>query len=76
MKIYTETSLVNFEFWSGAKDRVQYLADDELNTIENELEDLYPDGLSETELNDLFWFEFDWVCSLIGTTEEEVISRD
>lgn len=76
MKIYTETSLVNFEFWSGAKDRVQYLTDDELNTIENELEDLYPDGLSETELNDLFWFEFDWVCSLIGTTEEEVISRD
>lgn len=76
MKIYTETSLVNFEFWSGAKGRVQYLTDDELNTIENELEDLYPDGLSETELNDLFWFEFDWVCSLIGTTEEEVISRD
>lgn len=42
MKIYTQTSLVNFEFWSGAKDRAQYLTDDELNTIENELENLYP----------------------------------
>lgn len=34
MKIYTENSLTNFEFWSGAKDTVKYLTDEELDTIE------------------------------------------
>lgn len=76
MKIYSEKSLRNFEFWSGAKDRAQYLTDDELSTIENELENIYPDGLSETELNDLFWFEFDWICEMIGETEEAVLNRE
>lgn len=76
MKIYAEKDLRDFEFWSGAKDRAQYLTDAELNTIENELEAIYPDGLSGTELNDLFWFEFDWICSLIGTTEAEVFERE
>lgn len=76
MKIYTEKDLRDFEFWSGAKDRAKYLTEDELNTIENELENLYPDGLSETELNDLFWFEFDWICGFIGETEESIFERE
>lgn len=76
MKLYTEKDLRDFEFWSGAKDRAKYLTEDELNTIENELEAIYPDGLSETELNDLFWFEFDFICNLIGTTEVEVFERE
>lgn len=76
MKIYKEESLRDFEFWSGARDRAKYLTDDEFDRIEAELEYQYPDGMSETELNDLFWFDFDWVCSLIGESEDSVLSRE
>ena len=26
----------------------------------------YPDGMTETQLNDLFWFEDKYLCELIG----------
>ena len=35
------------------------------------LEDLYPDGMEETEVNDLFWFEEEFLCELIGVDYEE-----
>lgn len=53
MKIYKEESLQDFEFWSGAKSFAEKLTDDELDTIEMNLEDVYPDGMDETGLNDL-----------------------
>ena len=71
MKIYKDEYLSNFEFWSGAKDRASQLTLDELERIESELEQLYPNGMSETELNDLFWFDFEWVVSLLGYESEE-----
>lgn len=76
MKVSTDKRLRDFEFWSGAKDRADLLTTEELDTLDIELGNQYPDGIDEGELNDLFWFEFDWICHLIGTTEEEVFSRD
>lgn len=69
MKLYREESLSNFEFWSGAKDRAEKLTDKELDQIESTLEDMYPDGMNETELNDLFWFDFESVLEWIGKEE-------
>jgi hypothetical protein len=71
MKMYKEESLSNFEFWSGAKDRADKLTSEELDQIESSLEDLYPDGMSETEINDLFWFDFETVLEWIGKEECE-----
>ena len=77
MKIYTEQSLRKFEFWSGAKDRVKYLTFDELDTIENLLEDSYPDGINETELNDIFWFEEDLIAEWLGYNNfDEIMDRE
>ncbi len=77
MKIYSDTSLSSFEFWSGAKDRVKYLTEDELDTIENILEEQYPDGMGETELNDFFWFEDDTIAEWLGYGSfEEIMNRD
>lgn len=76
MTIHTETALRNFEFWSGAKDRADMLTSSQLDAIETELEQIYPDGMTETELNDLFWFDFDFVCSLIGTSEAAVFGEE
>lgn len=66
MKIYTEQSLKDFEFWSGARDRVKYLTDDQFDTIEAILEDAYPDGMTDTEINDFFWFEEDTIADWLG----------
>lgn len=76
MTIHSETALRNFGFWSGAKDRADMLTSSQLDAIETELEQIYPDGMTETELNDLFWFDFDFVCSLIGTSEAAVFGEE
>jgi len=59
MKITTDTSLRDFEFWSGAKEISSRLTVEEMDQIEFMLEELYPEGMSETQLNDLFWFDSD-----------------
>lgn len=76
MKIYSETSLKNFEFWSGAKDTVKYLTDSELDTIENTLEETYPNGISETEINDFFQFEDDYIAELLGYEDFESLMNE
>ena len=77
MKIYAETFLTEFKFWSGAKDTVKYLTDDELSQIEYILEDCYPDGMDETEVNDFFWFEDDTIAEWLGYNNfEEIMNRE
>jgi len=77
MRIYKEESLRNFNFWSGAKDTVKYLTEDELETIENMLEEINPDGMSETEINDFFWFEDETIADWLGYNDfEEIMNRD
>ena len=71
MKIYSEKSLRNFEFWSGAKENANELTGAQLDEVETILEDLYPNGMDETQINDLFWFDFDTIKEWLGITEEE-----
>ena len=75
MKIYREENLLDFDFWSGARTFAMKLDDDELCQIESILEDLYPDGIDETGINDFFWFESETICEWLGTTEEEFLAR-
>lgn len=77
MIIMTEKSLTDFDFWSGAKDTVSYLTDDELNKIEEILEELNPNGMDETDINDFFWFEDDTIAEWLGYSDfEELMHRD
>lgn len=71
MKIYSEKSLRNFEFWSGAKENANELTSAQLDEVENILEDLYPEGMDETQINDFFWFDFDTIKDWLGITDEE-----
>ena len=77
MKIYREVPLTEFEFWAGARNRVKYLTPDELDQIEERLEELCPEGLSETDVNDLFWFEEDMIAEWLGYANfDEIMERD
>ena len=63
--------LRNFQFWGGADGHASTLDDEQLDQVEFILEDLYPDGIDETKLNDLFWFDFDQIKEWLGIEEEE-----
>ena len=71
MKIYAEKALRNFEFWGGAKDNASELTDVQLDAVESILEDIYPEGMEESAINDLFWFEFDRIQEWLGMETEE-----
>lgn len=80
MKIYKEESLSNFGWWSGAKWTAQRIDEergergwDELEAI---LEDAYPDGMDETELNDLLWFEPETVFEWLGIRNKDEEEED
>ena len=67
MKIYKEVYDANdFEVWSGARDTVKEMTDEQVKEVFNMLEDVYPDGMNETELNDFFWFEEDTIAEWLG----------
>lgn len=65
MTIKTEQSLRYFDFWSGAKSNAAMMTAEELDSVENELEAMYPEGMTDAEINDLFWFDFEYVCELV-----------
>ena len=72
MKIYRELDLTRFEPWSGAVDTYNAICNaDKLNDLEFLLEELYPEGIEETQLNDLLWFESEWLLESLGISEEE-----
>lgn len=77
MKIISEDKrLRDFDFWSGAKDTADYLTSDELDTIEDMLEDAYPDGMTETQVNDLFWFDTDVIAEWLGYDDFESLINE
>jgi len=70
IKVTTEVDMdcdgIRDMVWSGAKDTLADLDDDQLNTIIQILADEYPDGIDETELNDFLWFERDTIADWLG----------
>lgn len=75
MKITSETNLTSFGFWSGAKDHS--FTYDELKELEHHIEELYPDGVADTQVNDLFWFEEEFLCDLLNINyEDDYLNRE
>ena len=71
MKVYKEINLRDFEFWSRAKDNAETLTNEQLDMVESILEDAYPDGVEDTQINDFFWFDFDTIREWLGIKDEE-----
>ena len=72
MKIMTETTLRGFNAWSGAIETKKMILDAGLEEeFEMLIDECYPEGLTDTELNDLLWFEADWILENLGVEVEE-----
>ena len=72
MKIINDNlSLRNFDAWAGAKNtKAIILENNKEDEFEFMIQDLYPDGMTETQLNDILWFEEDWICETLGIDNE------
>ena len=77
MTITYELDLNSFEAWSGAKETLERIQrEGKCEELENVLEELYPDGMTETELNDLLWFDSESVYEWLGIRSESQIKEE
>ena len=77
MTITYELDLNSFQAWSGAKETLERIQrEGKCAELENVLEELYPDGMTETELNDLLWFDSESVYEWLGIRSEEQIEKE
>ena len=71
MKVYEELNLKDFNAWSGAtttKERI--ISEGKEQEFEDLIEEMYPNGVDATTLNDVLWFDNDWVYSCLGIETE------
>jgi hypothetical protein len=65
-------TLRDFKAWSGAKDTQETILNESKGEeFDSLIEELYPDGIEETHLNDLLWFDEEWLYEMLGIAEEE-----
>jgi len=65
-------TLRDFKAWSGAVDTQEtILNEDKGEEFDSLIEELYPDGIGQTQLNDLLWFDSDWLYEMLGIADEE-----
>ena len=76
MKYYVETSLENFEAWSGGRDTLDVLIEKGLcDTVEACLEEILDGDTSDTYINDLLWFERDMIAEWCGFSSWEALEN-
>lgn len=74
MKVFDEMNWYGIyrTAWSGARDTVEKIEDegkgDEFVSL---IEELYPEGIDRTALNDILWFDDEWVFESLGIKEDE-----
>lgn len=72
MKVFTEISLDNFDAWSGAietKERI--IEEGKSEEFEQLIDELFPEGIDETSLNNILWFEDESIFEHLGITNED-----
>ena len=72
MKVIFELSIRDFKAWAGALDTQEKIISagkaEEFDLLINEV---YPDGIDVTHLNDILWFNRDGLFEILEITEEE-----
>ena len=75
MTYTVEKPLSQFQFWSGAKERTDHLTTDQLDLLDGLLPEILGENPTDTAINDLFWFEDDYIAQLLGFKSWEALER-
>ena len=71
MKVYEDINLKDFESWSGATETKNIIINEgKEQEFEELIEELFPNGVSATELNDCLWFDQEYVLDALGIETE------
>ena len=77
MTIKSEISLENFEAWSGGRSTLNRIINEgKCSQLESMLEEMYPDGMTDTELNDLLWHDSDTVFEWLDIRTYDQIKEE
>ena len=79
MRVYKELSTafdLLYSCWSGGLDTVKDLTYEQAETVMAILEDLYPDGVDMTTVNDILWFERDTIAEWLGFSDYDELLKE
>ena len=76
MKIWTDDSIRNFDFWSGGRDTVNDLTWEDFDILEPLIEEMFGGEVEDVYLNDFFWFERDTIAEWLGYEDYDELMRD
>ena len=63
---------IDYKPWCGARDTYILIKDNnKLEDLDRLITDCYPEGLTETGLNDILWFESEWVLEQLGIKDDD-----
>lgn len=69
---YEINNIDEFRAWSGAvATREAIIKNHKQDEFSDMLEELFPDGCSETELNDFLWFDDDFIFSALDIKQND-----
>lgn len=66
MLVYREVGSNNINLWREGYKTTMWLTDREVDEVLEYLEELYPEGIDEIELNDFFTFNRDNIAEILG----------
>lgn len=79
-KMYVTTEITEYniydELWSGGRETLDDLTDDQIATVLNMLEETVSPDFSLTDLNDFFWFERDTIAEWLGYDSYDDLMND
>lgn len=77
MTIKSDISLEKFQAWSGAVSTLNRVINEgKCSQLEFMLEEMYPDGMTDTQLNDLLWYDSDTVFEWLDIRTYDQIKEE
>lgn len=71
MRLYTDFTLDRFEAWSGGADTKENIMNaGKADLFDSLVDDIFPDGCTDTEMNDFLWFESATIYEMLGLNED------
>lgn len=72
MALIVNVGIEGYKPWCGAVSTWEDIEEaNKVDELEYLLEEIYPEGITDTQLNDILWFESDWIYESLGITDED-----